>query len=323
MTLDIDVRIEEWPIEGAFVISREVRTEISVVVAEICDGGRRGRGECRPYAHYGETPKSVAEAIAAIRLEKPDREALYALLPAGAARNALDCALWDFEAKRKGVPVWTLAGLDPLQPLTTAYTLSLGEPDSMADAAQAGHWPLLKLKLGGDGDPERIFAVRKRVPGARLIVDANEAWDTENFTENMKACAEAGVELVEQPLPADSDEMLATIERLVPVFADESIHVADELAALKGKYDGVNVKLDKAGGLTEALRVTREARRLGFQIMAGSMVSTSLAAAPAHLLAQGADYVDLDGPLLLKRDREPGLRYSGAIVEPPAPALWG
>jgi L-alanine-DL-glutamate epimerase-like enolase superfamily enzyme len=323
MTLRVTARIERWPTEGTFVISRGAVTEVTVVVAEVSDQEAIGRGECRPYARYGETPESVAAAIESTQLQTADRAPLQRLLPPGAARNALDCALWDFAAKRDGVPAWSTAGLDGVKPVTTAYTLSLGDPATMAEAARRGNWPILKLKLGGDGDPERVRAVRKAAPAARLVVDANEAWNERNFAANMRSCAEARVELVEQPLPADSDELLRAMERPVPVYADESLHVTADLEALAGKYNGVNVKLDKAGGLTEALDLVREARRRGFGVMAGCMVATSLAAAPALLLAQEADIVDLDGPLLLKRDREPGLRYSGALVEPPAPALWG
>ena len=322
MTRHITARIERWPTAAPFAISRGVVRDVHVVAVEISDGAFIGRGECRPYARYGETPESVAVDIATVA-PTVNQEELPGWLPAGAARNALDCALWDLTAKRSGVRVWKSAGLAPPRPVTTAYTLSLGDPASMAAAARQGSWPLLKLKLGGDGDQERIAAVRKAAPGSRLIVDANEAWDERNFAGNMRACAEASVELVEQPLPAGADDMLRRVERTVPVYADESVHVAADLAALAGKYDGVNVKLDKAGGFTEALQLMREARRLGFRIMAGCMVSTSLAAAPAVLLAQEADIADLDGPLLLERDRAPGLRYSGALVEPPEPALWG
>jgi L-alanine-DL-glutamate epimerase-like enolase superfamily enzyme len=323
MTLKVRAQIERWPIAGTFVISREAMTEVSVVTVEVSDGAATGRAECRPYARYGETPESVLAAIEAAALEAADREALRQHMPPGAARNALDCALWDLAAKRDGVPARKAAGLGPLQPVTTAYTLSLGGPSSMAEAARAGAWPILKLKLGGDGDPARIRAVREAAPDARLVVDANEAWDAANFAQNMKACAEAGVELVEQPLPAEADDLLRSVERPIPVYADESVHVTADLDGLAGKYDGVNVKLDKAGGLTEALELVRAARERGFSVMAGCMVSTSLAVAPAFLIAQQADIADLDAPLLLSRDREHGLRHTGAVLEPPLRALWG
>ncbi|HWT30697.1 MAG TPA: dipeptide epimerase, partial [Propylenella sp.] len=269
------------------------------------------------------TIESVVAEIEAVPLDG-DREALRRTMKPGAARNALDCALWDLEAKRNGEPAWMRAGLGPPKPVTTAYTLSLGEPDRMADAARrAAGRPILKLKLGGDGDPQRIRAVRAAAPEARLVVDANEAWSERNFAENMQACAAAGVEMIEQPLPAGADGLLRQIAHAVPICADESVHLTADLGALAGKYDGINVKLDKAGGLTEALELVREARRRGLLVMVGCMVGTSLGMAPGLLLAQGADFVDLDGPLLLARDREPGLVYSGALVEPPRPELWG
>jgi L-Ala-D/L-Glu epimerase len=323
MTVLVAARIERWPIAGTFVISRGAVSEVSVVVAEVIDGAIAGRGECRPYPRYDETPESVVKVIEAARLRSPDREALQTLLPPGAARNALDCALWDLAAKRDGIPVWKSAGLAEPRPATTAFTLSLGDPEAMAAAAREGNWPVLKLKLGGDGDPARIRAVRTSAPNARLIVDANEAWNVRNFAENMGACAEAGVELIEQPLPADADDLLREAERIVPVYADESVHIAEDLNGLAAKYDGVNIKLDKAGGLTGAQKLLREARAKGFGTMVGCMVSTSLAVAPAVLLAVEADYVDLDGPILLQRDRQPGLRYSGVVVEPPDPIVWG
>jgi len=321
--LSVRTQVERWPIAGSFVISRGSRTEAVVIVVEVTDGKHRGRGECVPYLRYGESVESVVAAIEAAQLDG-DREALRRAMRPGAPRNALDCALWDLEAKRSGEPAWKRAGLAPLKPVTTAYTLSLGDPAGMADAARrAAGRPLLKLKLGGDGDPARIRAVREAVPAARLVVDANEAWSERNFAKNMRACAEAGVEMVEQPLPAGADAMLRDVAHAVPVCADESVHVTADLEELVGKYDGINIKLDKAGGLTEALDLVREARRLKLRIMVGCMVGTSLAMAPALLLAQGADLVDLDGPLLLARDREPGLVYSGALVEPPSAALWG
>jgi L-Ala-D/L-Glu epimerase len=325
VSLRVSAQIERWPIAGHFVISRGARTEAVVVVAEVCDGIHTGRGECVPYPRYGETPESVLAEIELVDLgEAPDREALREEVPPGAARNALDCALWDLEAKQAGRPAYELIGIARPRPLVTAYTLSLGTPEAMADAARkvAGR-PLLKVKLGGDGDAARIRAVRAAAPATRLIVDANEAWSAESFAENMAACAEAGVALVEQPLPAGKDELLAEVDRPIPVCADESLHVAADLAGLAGKYDAVNIKLDKAGGLTEALYLKDAARAAGYRIMVGCMVGTSLAMAPAVLLAQDADYVDLDGPLLLARDRARPLSYTGATVAPPPPELWG
>ncbi len=323
MTISVKARAETWPIAGSFVISRGARTEVTVVVAEIREGAHAGRGECVPYSRYGETIESVLAAIEAAPLDG-DREALRRAMPPGAARNALDCALWDLEAKKSGAPAWKLAGLGPLRPAVTCFTLSLGTPDSMAEAARkAADLPLLKVKLGGEGDPARIHAVRRAAPDAELVVDANEAWSAETFAENMRACAEAHVALIEQPLPADADEMLRNVEHVVPICADESVHVAADLDALAGKYDAVNVKLDKAGGLTEALELARAARQRELLVMVGCMLATSLAMAPAMLVAQAADFVDLDGPLLLSKDRVPGLAYSGALVSPPEPALWG
>jgi L-alanine-DL-glutamate epimerase-like enolase superfamily enzyme len=324
LILSVRAEAERWPIAGSFVISRGARTEAVVVVAEVGDGVHTGRAECVPYAHYGETAESVLAAIRVADLHDGDREALRSHMKAGAARNALDCALWDYEAKRHRTTAWRRAGLAGLRAVETAYTISLAAPEAMAEAARAAsHRPILKLKLGGDGDPARLRAVRSAAPNARLVADANEAWSEANFAESMRACLEAGVELLEQPLPADADEMLRERRHGVPVCADESVHVTADLDALAGKYDAINVKLDKAGGLTEAFDLAREARRRGFTVMVGCMVGTSLAMAPAMLLAQEADFVDLDGPLLLARDREPGLVYSGALVEPPRPELWG
>jgi L-alanine-DL-glutamate epimerase-like enolase superfamily enzyme len=249
---------------------------------------------------------------------------LQSALPAGAARNALDCAFWDLQAKRAGKPVHELAGLPAPRPVVSAFTISLGTPESMAAAAaHAARRPLLKVKLGGDGDAERIAAVRIAAPTSELIVDANEAWNATNLQDNLAACAHAGVTLVEQPLPAGKDEALAAIRRPIPVCADESVHDRASLSSLAGKYDAVNVKLDKTGGLTEALALVAEAERLGLAVMAGCMVSTSLAMAPAMLIAQRARVVDLDGPLLLAKDRPHGLRYDGSLVYPPEPDLWG
>ncbi len=321
----VTVRAESWPIAGAFRISRGAKHAAEVVVVEI-SGAARGRGECVPYARYGESVAAVTEQIteAAWALgAQLNRETLSKALPPGAARNALDCALWDYEAKTAKVPEHALAGLNAPQPVLTAYTIGLGPFEEMAAKAAACGYPLLKLKLGGDGDEARLRAVRAAAPGARLIVDANEAWRTEQLRRLLNACAEAGVELVEQPLPASEDAALAEIARPVPVCADESAHALDGLAALRDRYDAVNIKLDKTGGLTEALAMRAEARRLGFRIMVGCMVGTSLAMAPALLVAQDADWADLDGPLLLAQDRAPGLAIEGAVIHPPAPALWG
>jgi L-alanine-DL-glutamate epimerase-like enolase superfamily enzyme len=320
-------RIERWPIAGSFTISRGAKVEAVTVVAEVGRGGLTGRGECVPYPRYGETPEATLAALLA--MQDPvsrglDRKGLQALMPPGAARNALDCALLDLEAKTSGQRVWNLLGRPAPAPCVTAYTISLASPEAMAAAtAKAAHRPLLKIKLGGDGDGKRIAAVRKSAPESELIVDANEAWTSDNLEQNLAACAEAGVTLVEQPLRAGQDGALARIRRPLAVCADESVHDRASLEGLRERYDAVNIKLDKTGGLTEALAMAEAAHALGFEIMIGCMVATSLAMAPAMLLAQAARYVDLDGPLLLARDRDGGLRYDGSVVYPPEAALWG
>jgi L-alanine-DL-glutamate epimerase-like enolase superfamily enzyme len=325
--MELSVRIERWLITGAFAISRGSKTEAVVVVAELSDGTHRGRGESVPYARYGETPDGIVAAIEAVRpaiRRGLDRAALQGVMAAGAARNALDCAYWDVNAKQTGRRAYELAGIRAPAPLTTAYTISLASAAEMAAAAERAAWrPLLKVKLGGGGDRERIAAVRRAAPRAELIVDANEGWDTDNFAQNLAACADAGVTLIEQPLAEGGDDALARIKRPIPVCADESVHDRPSLDALAGKYDAVNIKLDKAGGLTEALALAAEAERRGFTIMVGSMVATSLALAPAVLVAGRARVVDLDGPLLLAKDRTDGLRYEGSLVYPPDQALWG
>jgi L-alanine-DL-glutamate epimerase-like enolase superfamily enzyme len=329
--LALSFAIERWPIRGSFAISRGAKTEAVVVVAELGDGKARGRGECVPYARYGESVESTCAAIEAMRAPLAaglDRRGLQTALPPGAARNALDCAFWDLEAKRSGCRVHELAGLPAPHPVTTAFTISLAEPGEMAEAAKmAASRSLLKIKLGGSdihgGDSARIAAVRAAAPNAELIVDANEGWNERNLLSHLAACAQAGVTLVEQPLPADHDHALATIKRPLPVCADESAHGLASLSSLKGKYDAVNIKLDKTGGLTEALTMLREAERAGLAVMAGCMVATSLAMAPALLIAQQARLVDLDGPLLLARDRTPGLRFEDSLVFPPTRELWG
>jgi L-alanine-DL-glutamate epimerase-like enolase superfamily enzyme len=323
----LDVRIERFPIAGSFTISRGAKTEAVTVVAELRQRGRTGRGECVPYPRYGETPEATLKALEAIReavSDGFDRQALQTAMPAGAARNALDCAFVDLEAKRSGKRAWDLLGRPAPQPCTTAYTISLGSPNAMAAAtAKAAHRPLLKIKLGGDGDGERIAAVRRAAPKSELIVDANEAWTPSDLERNLAACAEAGVTLVEQPLPSGWDDMLGRIRRPVRVCADESVHDRKSLEGLRGRYDAVNIKLDKTGGLTEALAMADAANAVGFDIMVGCMVATSLAMAPAMLLTAQARFVDLDGPLLLARDRDHGLRYDGSLVHPPDTALWG
>ncbi|MES2196543.1 MAG: N-acetyl-D-Glu racemase DgcA [Pseudomonadota bacterium] len=329
-------RIERWPIAGSFTISRGAKTEAVTVVAEVSHsgglggglGGHTGRGECVPYPRYGETPDATLAALLAMQgpLSRGlDRQALQAAMPAGAARNALDCALLDLEAKTSGRRVWDLLGRPAPSACTTAYTISLGTPEAMAAAtARAAHRPLLKIKLGGDGDGARIAAVRRAAPESELIVDANEAWTPHNLQQNLAECAEFGVTLVEQPLPAGQDDALARIgRRPVAVCADESVHDRKSLDGLRDRYDAVNIKLDKTGGLTEALVMADAAQALGFEIMVGCMVATSLAMAPAMLLARQARFVDLDGPLLLARDRDGGLRYDGSLVYPPEAALWG
>jgi L-Ala-D/L-Glu epimerase len=327
MARALSLTVERFPIAGAFTISRGSRTEIAVVVATIRDGEVVGRGECVPYPRYGESIESVsaliegqADAVAGgiTRAELRER------MPAGAARNALDCALFDWEAKSQGRRAWEIAGLPAPQPVTTAYTLSLGTPESMGEAARgAAARPLLKVKLGGDGDPARIAAVRAGAPQSRLIVDANEAWRPENLDENLAACLAAGVALIEQPLPAGEDAALAGLPHPVPICADESLHDRKDLDALAGRYDAINIKLDKTGGLTEAVMLAHEARARGLTVMIGCMLGTSLGMAPATLLTHHADFVDLDGPLLLARDRDRPLRYDGSTMHPPEPDLWG
>jgi L-alanine-DL-glutamate epimerase-like enolase superfamily enzyme len=318
---------ERWPLAGAFVISRGTKSEAQVVVASLAEAGVVGRGECTPYERYGETTASVLAEIAGVRgaVEAGcGREALQGLLAPGAARNALDCALWDLEAKLTGVRAWTRAGRVRLDPVKTAYTLSLDTPGRMAEAAaRAARRPMLKLKLGAEGDLERVRAVREAAPRTRLVVDANEAWDFPTLQALAPALAGLDVRLIEQPLPAGEDAALEAYEGPVLLGADESLHSRAELDACTRRYGCVNIKLDKAGGLTEALALAAEARARGLKIMIGSMVATSLSMAPAMILAQGADFVDLDGPLLLARDREPGLGYLGSMIEPPRPELWG
>jgi L-alanine-DL-glutamate epimerase-like enolase superfamily enzyme len=329
------VHRESYPIRGGFTISRGSKREAIVVVAELiatAHDGRtvQGRGECVPYARYGETVEAVVAAIEAQKsaIESGmDRMLLQSVMAAGAARNALDCAFWDIEAKAANIPAWRLAGRDrePV-PVATAFTISLGEPEAMGRAAaQAAHMPLLKLKLGG-GDAEdiaRVAQVRRNAPGSRLIVDANEGWTLGQLAALAPELARLGVALIEQPLPAGQDAALADFPFPLPLGADESCHGIASLAGLQGRYRVVNIKLDKTGGLTGALALKEAARTRGFGIMVGCMVATSLSMAPAFLLAQDAEFVDLDGPLLLERDRAPGIAYDGAWMQPSDAAVWG
>ncbi|ODA68916.1 L-Ala-D/L-Glu epimerase [Methyloligella halotolerans] len=318
---------ERWPIRGGFSISRGSKDFAEVAVATLASGDAIGRGECVPYGRYGESMEGVVSDIhrASAQLTgHEDRAHLQDLLPPGAARNALDCALWDLEAKLRGKPAYALAGLAAPEAVETAFTISLDTPEAMAAKAKAAaQYPLLKLKLGGDGDEARLAAIREAAPSVRLIADANEAWRPDNLEALMAAAGRAGVELIEQPLPAGEDAALAGITHHVPVCADESVHDREGLRALAGRYDAINIKLDKTGGLTEALALLREAQSLDLKIMVGCMVSTSLAMAPAMLLAQQADWVDLDGPLLLAEDRLAPLAYRDGKLQPPEPALWG
>ncbi|MGJ4994802.1 N-acetyl-D-Glu racemase DgcA [Bradyrhizobium sp. HKCCYLS3077] len=323
----LDAHVGRWPIAGSFTISRGAKTEAVTVIAELRLGAIVGRGECVPYPRYDETPEATLSALLAMQgaiASGLDRDGLQTAMPPGAARNALDCALLDLEAKRSGRRIWDLLGRRAPEPCVTAYTISLGAPEVMAKAAaKAAHRPLLKIKLGGDGDPARIAAVRAAAPQSQLIIDANESWTESNLETNLAACAEAGVTLVEQPLPAGQDDALARISRPLAVCADESVHDRNSLDALRGRYDAVNIKLDKTGGLTEGLAMADAARTLGFEIMVGCMVATSLSMAPAMLLTPLARFVDLDGPLLLAEDCAHGLHYDGSLIYPPDQALWG
>lgn len=319
----ISVTPDTFRLAEAFTISRGSRTEARVLTVRVIRDGATGRGECVPYARYGETLDSVTAAIAALD-PGISRQNLQDALPAGAARNAVDCAIWDWQAKHEGCPVHRLAGLPAPRAVITAFTLSLDTPENMrAAAARHAHRPLLKIKLGTPDDMPRLEAVRAGAPDARIIVDANEGWTAEVYADLAPHLLRLGVEMVEQPLPADADDMLAEIDRPLPVCADESCHDRASLPALAGKYDMVNIKLDKTGGLTEALALKAAAEAAGYGIMVGCMVGSSLAMAPAVLVAQGAAIVDLDGPLLLSEDREDALRFEGSVLQPPVPALWG
>ncbi|MGH6760199.1 MAG: N-acetyl-D-Glu racemase DgcA [Phyllobacterium sp.] len=327
MSPELRIDVQRWPIAGSFTISRGSKTEAAIVVCTLSEDGLAGQGECVPYARYGESLESVYEQIEAVRSDLRNgigRTELLAVMQPGAARNAVDCALWDLEAKQGGNTVAAMIGTPNLVPLVTAMTVSFGDAQTMAEAARKqSHRKLLKVKVGGENDAERIRAVTAAAPQSRIIVDANEGWTDENIVENLLAAAKAGVALIEQPLPAGKDAILGKIPHPVPICADESVHATGDLATLIGRYDCVNIKLDKTGGLTEALHMRNHARKLGFGVMVGCMVGTSLGMAPAVLLAQDADYVDLDGPLLLAKDRDAGLTYRDSLVFPPEASLWG
>lgn len=325
MTLPATATIERWPIAGEFTIARGSKTTADVVVATIALGAEVGRGECVPYGRYGESVEAVAKQIESAQIPE-DRHELLKALPAGAARNAIDCALWELEAHRKRKRAWELLSVPRPTNIVTAFTLSLDSPANMAeDAERHSHLPLLKAKLGDtDGrDAERLRAVRKAAPNCRLIVDVNEGWDAEMLASVAPVAGDLGVELIEQPLPAHADAILDSYQSPVPLGADESIRDGTELARLTSRYRVVNIKLDKTGGLTAAIAAADEAKRLGFDIMLGCMVATSLAMAPALLLAEHAHFVDLDGPLLLAKDRSDGLHYNDGVVSMPASGLWG
>jgi L-alanine-DL-glutamate epimerase-like enolase superfamily enzyme len=319
----LTVTDDRFRLAQTFTISRGSKTEAQVLTVRVHREGATGWGECVPYARYGETMESVRAQILSLP-HSITRAALQVALPPGAARNAVDCALWDLEAKRAGRRAWDLAGVPAPTPVQTAFTLSLAPPEDMRAAAAANaHRPILKIKLGTPDDMPRLEAVRSGAPHSSIIVDANEGWTPEVYTDLAPHLLRLGVELVEQPLPAGQDGMLAEIDRPVPVCADESCFDRASLAALKGRYDVVNLKLDKTGGLTEGFLTRDLARVMGFQVMVGCMVGSSLAMAPAVLLAQGARWTDLDGPLLLAEDREAPLHYDAAGVRPPNARLWG
>jgi L-Ala-D/L-Glu epimerase / N-acetyl-D-glutamate racemase len=329
--VQLRVDTENWQLDTPFIISRSASTCQVLVIVEASDGEHIGRGECSPTKRYGETIDSVLSQITSLNTllqEHPDMsldtKCLQDLLPPGAARNAVDCALWDLCSQKAQRPVWQLLQSVAPKPVATVYTISMDTPQAMAQAAKeaVGH-SMLKLKFGGQGDEHRIAAIREAVPDQRLIVDANEAWDNAILEPLLDSMSKHGVEMVEQPLPADADELLTSVHHPMPICADESCHTSENLPQLLGKYDMVNIKLDKTGGLTEAMRLLARAQEMNFSIMVGCMLGTSLAMAPALLVAQHAQYVDLDAPLLLGKDRANALRYEAGLVYPNAAGLWG
>jgi L-alanine-DL-glutamate epimerase-like enolase superfamily enzyme len=330
MPLRISATVERWPVAGQFIIARGAKTYVDVLVVAVSDGTHVGMGEGTAIYYRGETAEKCLRQVEDVITELENLDAMRArlrlqsALGPGAARNALDCALWDLEAKAAGMPVWQLLGVSEPKPLLTAFTISLGDTATMeADAAKAASrgYGLLKLKLTGDGDRERVAAVRTGAPGVRLIVDANESWGKVNIAAKAEALQAFGVEMIEQPVPAGQDELLAYVGSPLPILADESCHTAADVERLVSCYDGVNIKLDKAGGLTEALKIADAAKAAGLRTMVGCMLSTSLGVAPAFIVAQQADWVDLDGAALLARDRPGGFGFSGGKIIPPAAPL--
>ncbi len=321
----LTVREERWPIRGGFRIARGAKSEAVIVLVEVEHDGHMGRGECVPYARFGHTVSHVVDTLRKVDTSRApiDRNQIQSMFPAGAARNALDCALWDLEAKMKRRPVWQLAGLPPPTPSRTGFTISLGTPEEMGRAAkEARDWPLLKLKLDAENIGERLAAVRENAPSSDIVVDANESWTT-SVLEKVLSSPPEGVMLIEQPLPAKADPYLTQIVPPIPLCADESAHTSADLPNLQDKYQAINIKLDKSGGLTQAIHMARQAKEMGFDIMLGCMVATSLAMAPAMMLTPLATWVDLDGPALLSRDRQPPLGFRRGCVFPPSPELWG
>src|SRR6267143_588421 len=322
----IEAHEQSWPLDKPFRISRGSRTEARVVIVTVTDRQHIGRGEAVPIKRYNQSVESVLAQIESMKSEKNlDRHRIQKLLPAGAARNALDCALWDLEAKISGKRVWELANIPMAPKVETSFTISLDTPEKMSTATKANATaPILKLKLGGDDvDLARVQAVREAAPAVRLLIDANESWSPSHYQKIVPALKGLGVELIEQPFPADADEVLESLEHPVPVCADESCHTTADLPCLTNRYEIINVKLDKTGGLTEALLLTRRARESGFKLLFGCMVGTSLSMAPARVVASAADYVDLDGPLLLARDRDHGLSYRNGKIDMPPREIWG
>jgi len=322
----IEAKEEVWPLKQPFRISRGSRTEARVVVVTVTEGQRSGRGEAVPIKRYNQSVASVLDQVESITGEKNlDRDRIQELLPAGAARNALDCALWDLEARISGKRVWELADIRMIPEIETSFTIGLDTPEKMRESACAAlSRPVLKLKLGGDDvDLARVQTVRSNAPNTRLLIDANESWSSEHYRKIVPALKQLGVELIEQPFPADSDDILEKLDHPIPVCADESCHTSNDLLRLKSRYEAINVKLDKTGGLTEALRLCQRARQDGFKLLIGCMVGTSLSMAPARLLASAADYVDLDGPLLLARDRDHAISYQNGRIGVPPRKLWG